>query len=149
MKKSIGINQTLFGESDKIRPLLKHGITARCSNITICLQCLLKPSQWRHNGRDSVSNHQLHKCYLNYLFSADERKHQISESLAFVWGIHRWPVSSPHKWPVTRKTFPFDDVIMSDDAGKAVAICEHSVEFDCTLDLKLKYLLPMRPKFYT
>ena len=51
--------------------------------------------------------------------------------------------------PVTRKTFPFDDVIMSDDAGKAVATCEHSVEFDCTLDLKLKNLLPMRPKFYT
>ena len=27
-------------------------------------------------------------------------------------GIHRWPVNSPHKWPVTRKIFPFDDVIM-------------------------------------
>ena len=25
---------------------------------------------------------------------------------------HRWPVNSPHKWPVTRKMFPFDDVIM-------------------------------------
>ena len=27
-------------------------------------------------------------------------------------GIHRWPVNSPHKGPVTRKMFPFDDVIM-------------------------------------
>ena len=27
-------------------------------------------------------------------------------------GIHRGPVNSPHKWPVTRKMFPFDDVIM-------------------------------------
>ena len=35
-----------------------------------------------------------------------------SASLAFVRGIHRWPVNSPHKWPVTRKMFPFDDVIM-------------------------------------
>ena len=26
--------------------------------------------------------------------------------------IHRSPVNSPHKWPVTRKMFPFDDVIM-------------------------------------
>ena len=43
---------------------------------------------------------------------ADQRKHQSSESLAFVWGIHRGPVNSPHKWPVTRKMFPFDDVIM-------------------------------------
>ena len=44
---------------------------------------------------------------------ADQSKHQSSASLAFVWGIHRGPVNSPHKWPVTRKMFPFDDVIMS------------------------------------
>ena len=44
---------------------------------------------------------------------ADWRKHQSSASLAFVRGIHRGPVNSPHKWPVTRKMFPFDDVIMS------------------------------------
>ena len=37
---------------------------------------------------------------------------QISTSLAFVRGIHRWPVNSPRKWPVTRKMFPFDDIIM-------------------------------------
>ena len=43
---------------------------------------------------------------------ADQRKHQSSMSLAFVRGIHRGPVNSPHKWPVTRKMFPFDDVIM-------------------------------------
>ena len=42
----------------------------------------------------------------------DQRKHQSSASLAFVWGIHRGPVNSLHKWPVTRKMFPFDDVIM-------------------------------------
>ena len=43
----------------------------------------------------------------------DQRKHQSSASLAFVRGIHRGPVNSPHKWPVTRKMFPFDDVIKS------------------------------------
>ena len=43
---------------------------------------------------------------------ADQRKHQSSTSLAFVRGIHRGPVNSSHKWPVTRKMFPFDDVIM-------------------------------------
>ena len=43
---------------------------------------------------------------------ADQRKHQSSASLAFVRGIPRGPVNSPHKWPVTRKMFPFDDVIM-------------------------------------
>ena len=41
-----------------------------------------------------------------------QRKHQSSASLAFVRGIHRWPVNSSHKGPVTRKMFPFDDVIM-------------------------------------
>ena len=43
----------------------------------------------------------------------DERKLQSCASLAFVWGIHHWPVNSPRKWPVTRKMFPLDDVIMS------------------------------------
>ena len=42
---------------------------------------------------------------------AGQRKHQSSASLAFVRGIHRGPVNSPHKWPVTRKMFPFDDVM--------------------------------------
>ena len=42
-----------------------------------------------------------------------QRKHQSSASLAFVREIHRGPVNFPHKWPVTRKMFPFDDVIMS------------------------------------
>ena len=44
---------------------------------------------------------------------ADQRKHQSSTSLAFVQGIHRGPVNSPHKWPVTRQMFPVDDVIMN------------------------------------
>ena len=43
---------------------------------------------------------------------ADRRKHQNSASLASARGIQRWPVNSPHNWPVTRKTFPFVDVIM-------------------------------------
>ena len=42
----------------------------------------------------------------------DQRKYQSSASLAFVWIIHGWPMNSPHKGPVTRKMFPFDDVIM-------------------------------------
>ena len=43
---------------------------------------------------------------------ADQRKHQSSASLAFVRGIYRWSVNSPHKGPVTQKMFPFDEVIM-------------------------------------
>ena len=52
-------------------------------------------------------------AYSTVYSGADQRKHQSSASLAFVRGIHRSPVNSPHKWPVTRKMFSFDDVIMS------------------------------------
>ena len=44
---------------------------------------------------------------------ADQRKHQSSALPAFVGGIHRWPVNTPHIGPETRKMFLFDDVIMS------------------------------------
>ena len=50
--------------------------------------------------------------YTTVYSDADQSKHQSSASLAFLWGIHRGPVNSPHKVPVTRKMFPFDDVIM-------------------------------------
>ena len=51
--------------------------------------------------------------YSTVCSGGDQRKHQSSASLAFVRGIHRWPVNSPNKWPVTRKMLPFDDVIMA------------------------------------
>ena len=50
--------------------------------------------------------------YSTFCSALDQRKYQSPASLVFVWGIHRWPVNSPHKGPVTRKRFPFDDVIM-------------------------------------
>ena len=53
--------------------------------------------------------------YSTVYSDADQRKHQSSASLAFVRGIHRGPVNSSYKWPVTRKMFPFDDVIMEKD----------------------------------
>ena len=59
--------------------------------------------------------------YLTVYSGADQRKHQSSVSLAFVRGIHRWPVNSTKKWPVTRKMLPFDDVIMC----KYNAICDY------------------------
>ena len=46
--------------------------------------------------------------YSTVYSGADQRKHENSASLAFVRGIHRGPVNSPHKWPVTRKMFPVD-----------------------------------------
>ena len=64
----------------------------------------------RYNGRYQITGVSI--VYSTVCSDADQRKHQSSASLAFVRGIHRWPVNSPHKWPVTRKMGPFDDVIM-------------------------------------
>ena len=50
--------------------------------------------------------------YSTVYLDADQRKYQRSASLAFVRGINRWPLNSPHKGPVTRKMFPFDYVFM-------------------------------------
>ena len=44
-------------------------------------------------------------------------------SLAFMRGIHRWPVNSPHKGPVTRKMSPFDDVIMNHALCNSYSYC--------------------------
>ena len=41
--------------------------------------------------------------YSTIYLGADERKHQNSTSLAFVWGIDRDRWIRPHKWPVMHK----------------------------------------------
>ena len=73
-----------------------------CSDLR-SLQC--------HNERNVAQITSLTIVYSTIDSDTDERKHQSSASLVFVRGIHRWPVNSPHKGPVTRKMFPFDDVI--------------------------------------
>ena len=54
----------------------------------------------------------LTSVYWTVYSAVDQRKHQSSASLAFVRVIDQWPVNYPHRWPVTRKMFPFDDVTM-------------------------------------
>ena len=70
----------------------------------------------------------------------DQRKHQRSVSLASVRGIHRGPVNSTHKMPVTRKMFPFDDVIVDLKATPLLAlvqtrisICKYQTHWYLTL----------------
>ena len=53
---------------------------------------------WLHNEHDGVSDHQRVDCLLNRLFISGPDQSKL--------------VNSPHKGPVTRKMFPFDDVIM-------------------------------------
>ena len=93
----------------------------------------------------------------------NQRKHQSSASLAFVREIHRGPVNFPHKWPVTRKMFPFDDVIMVEfpprcrrwsiyDTHSAVstAVKIHSIAPFVTINFVLLYSLMIHViKMYT
>ena len=87
------------------------------------LHPLIMVTSWRGNfyrahygdvimGRIASQITSLTIVYSTIYSDADQRKHQSSGSLAFVRGIHWGPVNSPHKWPVTRKMFPFHDVIM-------------------------------------
>ena len=69
--------------------------------------------QWRHNGRGSVSNHQPHDCLLNRLFRRRSKKTSKLRVTGLCAGDSPVsPLNSSHKWPVTRKMFPFADVIM-------------------------------------
>ena len=77
----------------------------------------LSIEEWYHHG-DVIMSAMASQItsvpivYLTVCSGTDQRKHQSSASLAFVRGIHWWPVNSPHKGPVTRKIFPFDGVIV-------------------------------------
>ena len=78
----------------------------------------------------------------------DQRKHQSPVSLAFVRGIHRWLVNSPHKGPVTRKLFPFDDVIIHTRMINAITYmhpghgCDHGIHCShCVLLLPHKAVI--------
>ena len=67
---------------------------------------------WRHNDHDGVSNHQPHGCLLNRLFRRRSKKTSKLRVNGFCVGKSPGPVNSPHKGPVTRKMFPFYDVII-------------------------------------
>ena len=95
--------------------------TATCcaqKNVTTCAkQRQQVGDRWRHYIDVIMSTMASQITSLAIVYStvysgADQRKHQSSVSLAFVRGIHRWPVNYPHKGPVTREMFPFDNVIM-------------------------------------
>ena len=78
--------------------------------------------RWRHNDLDGVSNHQPHGCLLNRLFRRRSKKTSKLRVTGLCVGNSPGPVNSPHKGPVTRKMFPFDDVIMSSMASQITGV---------------------------
>ena len=97
---------------------LPHALTSRRSNKNALeVSVLMRNYGPRHHNdvimRATASQiTSLAIVYSTVYSGADQSKNQSSASLAFVWGIHRGPMNSSHKWPVTREIFPFDDVIM-------------------------------------
>ena len=71
--------------------------------------------RWRHNERDSVSNNQPHDGLLNRLYRRRLKKSSKLRVTGLCLENAPGPVNSPHKWPVTRKVFPLDDVIIDID----------------------------------
>ena len=69
--------------------------------------------------------------YSNVYSGADQMKYQSSAWLAFVRGIHRWPVNSPHKGPVTRKICQFIDVVMVNRSLPKYWTCHFKYAFSC------------------
>ena len=71
-----------------------------------------KPLHWRHNDHDGVSNYQPYDCLRIRLFRHRSKKTSKLRVTGLCVGNSPGPVNSPHKGPVSRKMFPFDDVIM-------------------------------------
>ena len=98
-----------------------YNTNASIADDILALECLISPVirqivQNIHYNDVIISTmaSQLTSCsivYWNVCLGADQRKFQISASLPYLRGIHRWPVNSPYKGPVMRKMLPLDDVI--------------------------------------
>ena len=72
-----------------------------------------KSLQWRHNEHGGVPNHQRRDCLLSRLFRRKSRKTSKLRVTGLCEGNSPATGEFPHKGPVTRKTFPFEDIIMA------------------------------------
>ena len=105
--------------------MLSLFLDSYCTAVFIWISLYSQPVHY--NGiKMSVMASQITSLTIVYssLYSgADQSKHQSSMSRAFVSRIHQSLVNSPHKWPVTRKMFLFDDVIMSSLTFSVIFCC--------------------------
>ena len=63
------------------------------------------------NERHGVSNHGQRNCPHEQFVLAKNNENQSSNLLAFVGGVHRWHLNSPHKGPEIWTVFPCHDII--------------------------------------
>ena len=116
------VYSTVYSGADQRKHQSSTGLHERNSPVTGKF-----PSQ-RASNAENVSIWWRHHAFILHWWSGQKLEEQtvilshtyasyllhigIKAPLAFVRGIHQWPVNSPHKGPATRKMFPFDDVIM-------------------------------------
>ena len=139
---------------------------------TSVIRCTL---QWRHKERNGVWNHRRFHCLLNCWFRRRSKKTSKLRTTGLCEGYSPVTDEFPHKRPIARKMFPFDDVIMryavlcvprpynwqkhwkGRSGGNEKIICHHWSKYDLsmrqtpvdpvTIDLSLQGLfpLPLRP----
>ena len=113
--KLIHLNYRITGRAYAQRPCNCSSV-GRQSHIGIFYWAL----QWLHNKRNGVSIRQPHECLLNRLF----RRRSKKTSNLLITGLCEGnpPVTggSPHQGPITRKMFPFDEVIMTTHSAYGV-----------------------------
>ena len=124
---------------DKREPRMAKLHVGRCHHVTVPLVHAHTKS-YQHNSDVIISPITSQITGVSMVCSAvcsgaDERKHQSYMSLDFVRGINRWLVNSPYKGPVTRKMFPFDDVIMKMPCITSTMISQSCVYSDSTPQL--------------
>ena len=103
------IRNTVWRNHWKQWPNIYHH--ERCVRLSKCANTHFT-LHWRHNDHDGVSNHQHHGCLINRLFRRRSKKTSKRRVAGLCVGNSPRPVNFPHKGPVTRKMFPFEDVIM-------------------------------------
>ena len=101
----IGRNSPRIGRECPYWSAGREGTTLGQVHITNTLQ-------WRHNERDGISNHRRHDCLLSRLFRSRSKTSKfrvtgLCEGNSSVTG------EFPAQRPVTWKSFPFDDAIIS------------------------------------
>ena len=109
-------NETISITNNNFNVYIDSDLPTTINLVPICIPAVTVPREYHYNdviGSAMASQiTSLTIVYSTVYSGADQRKHQSSALLAFVRGIHRGPVNSPHKGPLTRIMFPFDDVIM-------------------------------------
>ena len=95
-----------------------------------------------------VSNHQLWYCLLNRLFRLRSKKTSKLRVTGLCAGNSPRPVNYPHKWPVTRKMFPFDDVIMQQNDWKRIWSCPEIMPLNRTRRLQNQPILKKGTQFF-